>query len=157
MMNAAEHIQTVTEFARNPAKTLRKIDKGDIILRRTKGKAPIRLTLASHAEESASGLDVLSRALMELLRELKPAATVIMTALERQHPWMKFLPEDGRGKFASEFIETLAACASISNFAPLTQLVNGWKSTAEIYADPELFARLREDAPAASGKAVVRP
>jgi len=153
-MNAAQKSQSVTEFVRDPNKVLKKIDKGDIILRRTKGRPAIRITLASRAESAESGLEVLSRALEGLVqgaRDLPTEATL------KPYPWTKFLSHTERQQFSRELVETVVACVSISNFAPLKDLVNGWKSTAEIYADPELAARLREPAPAPSGKRVARP
>jgi hypothetical protein len=156
-MNATATVPTVTEFARNPDKLLKKIDRGDIILRRTKGKPAIRLTLASRREEEAAGVDMLSRALTELIRSLRPPMETFVSALEQQNPWVRLLPSEERQKFAHEFIDTITACASISNFSRLYEVVNAWKSTAEIYADPELLSRLRQAAPAASGKPVTRP
>jgi hypothetical protein len=156
-MNATAAVQTVTEFTRNPDKLLKTIDRGDIILRRTKGKPAIRLTLASRREEETAGVDMLSRALTELIRSLQPSMEMVVAALEQQNPWVRFLPPEERQKFAQEFLDTIAACASISNFSRLYEAVHAWKSTAEIYADPELLARLREPAPAGSRKPVARP
>ncbi|HVV53386.1 MAG TPA: hypothetical protein VHO06_27260 [Polyangia bacterium] len=156
-MSAASAVYTVTEFARNPDKLLKRIDRGDIILRRTKGKPAVRLTPASRREEEAAGVDMLSRALTELIRSLQPSMETVVAALEQQNPWVRFLPEEERLKFAHEFLDTISACASISNFARLFEVVHGWRSTAEIYADPELLVRLREPASAASRKRVVRP
>jgi hypothetical protein len=153
-MNAVEKTQSVTEFVRDPNKALSKIDKGDIILRRTKGKAAIRITLASRAESAESGLEVLSRALEGLVQAARELSSDSML---KSYPWTKFLSSDERQQFSRELAETLVACVSIPNFAPLKDLVNGWKSTAEIYADPELAARLREPAAARSGKRVARP
>jgi hypothetical protein len=153
-MNAVQKSQSVTEFVRDPNKVLKKIDKGDIILRRTKGRPSIRITLASRAESAESGLEVLSRALEGVVQSAReqPSESTL-----KPYPWTKFLSPDERERFSRELLETLVACVSISNFAPLKNLVNGWKSTAEIYADPELAARLREPAPAHSGKRVARP
>jgi hypothetical protein len=157
-MSAAVQVQTVTEFARNPAKALKKVEKGDLILRRTKGKPSIRLTLASRAEASAAGLDTVSRALGEIIRELRPTAGALGAGLAHVYPWVGFLPPAAREKFSREFVEKLLACASISNFAPMGEVVDAWKATAEIYADPALAARLREPASAVSArKPVARP
>ena len=155
-MNAALS-QTVTEFARNPNKALRKIEQGDIILRRTKGKAAIRVTLASRATIEQSGLEMISRTLSEIILELQPTPESLSAGLQRPYPWLRLLPEDGRSQFAREYVETILACASISNFMPLMEVVSAWKSTAEIYADPELRTRLSEAAPGGTRKPVARP
>jgi hypothetical protein len=156
-MNALLKYQTVTEFARNPNRALKKIDQGDIILRRTKGKEAIRLTLASRAESASAGIDQAARALGLLVKAMDPTPPVMARALESQYPWVRFLSETGRVDFAHEFIDTLVASASLGNFAPMDALVHSWKSTAEIRSDPELYAKLKASSPAPPGPAVSRP
>lgn len=50
----------------------------------------------------------------------------------------------------------MLAAAELDNFAPLAQLVDEWRATAEIHADPKLARRLRRPITTVGG-AVERP
>lgn len=54
-------------------------------------------------------------------------------------PWIHHLPENELREFKAD-ANTLIQAA---DYAGLAQLITEWKATAEIYADPELFAELR--------------
>ena len=53
-------------------------------------------------------------------------------------PWAAFLPEDERAKFFEALTSTAAACVELDLFEPLAHLINGWRATAEVHANPEL-------------------
>ena len=61
----------------------------------------------------------------------------------RHFPWVRFLPERDRPLFERTFVETLLACVSLDNFVKLEELLNDWKATALVHADPSLAADLR--------------
>lgn len=61
-------------------------------------------------------------------------------------PWVTFLPGATHRTFLDEFVLTLRAALDMDNFAPVAQLINEWKHTAEVYADPTLLAVLTGDA-----------
>jgi hypothetical protein len=81
---------------------------------------------------------------------------VLGEALLDEFPWTSFLPKSDRVAFVDEFTRTVVAAAELDNFAPLAQLVDEWRATAEIHADPKLARRLRR-AVAADGDLVARP
>lgn len=58
-------------------------------------------------------------------------------ALASTLPWTVFLPEDDRSAFAEEAAEALRACASIGRYTAFVTLVEDWKSTVEVWSDPE--------------------
>ena len=70
-----------------------------------------------------------------------PAA--LRDALLDAFPWASFLPEADKAAFIDEFTRTVVAAAGLDNFSTLTQLVDEWRATAEIHADPKLARRLR--------------
>jgi Rad3-related DNA helicase len=74
---------------------------------------------------------------------------VLARSLADEYPWLEFLPEDARQQFTEEFFRVLRASATVDRFAAFDQMIEAWKSTAEIYADPELLARLQEPGDAA--------
>jgi hypothetical protein len=151
----ARSIQTVTEFARNPSRAL-KIEQGDIILRRTKGKGSIRVSLESRARAAAAGMGEMARVLALLIQTLQLTSPALIDALTAHYPWVRFLPEGDRAEFVREFLETMKGCASINNFSRIEAVVNAWRSSAEIHADPELLAYLRKPLSGRTGPALRR-
>lgn len=65
-----------------------------------------------------------------------------------EFPWTSFLPKADWIDFIDEFTRAVVAAAELDNFAPLARLVDEWRATAEIHADPKLVRRrhLRPDA-----------
>jgi hypothetical protein len=59
---------------------------------------------------------------------------------------MTFLPGEDQEQFVTELVDTLRAAEDIDNLAPVAQLMREWRTSAEIYADPELLAALTRDA-----------
>lgn len=51
---------------------------------------------------------------------------------------------------------TLRAAESIDNHAPVVQVITEWRHTAEVHADPELFAQLTGEA-SDQGSATIPP
>jgi hypothetical protein len=88
-------------------------------------------------------VEIVARLLSALMRH-DEAARVALLDLPELFPWARFLPEEGVRQFLAEFVETARACADIRVFAPLEGVVEAWRHTAEIYADPELYARLTQ-------------
>jgi hypothetical protein len=157
MVMQAHQIQTVTEFARNPNRALKKIEHGDIILRRTKGKGAIRVSLESRARAASTGMGETARVLAALIETLPLTSPALVDALSSYYPWVRFLPERDRAGFVREFLETMKACASISNFSRIEAVVYAWRSTAEIHADPDLLANLTKPIESVTGPIVRRP
>jgi hypothetical protein len=61
-----------------------------------------------------------------------------VAALSASLPWTTFLPEDERAEFFEALTATAAACVGVDTFEPLAHLIEGWRATAEIHANPEL-------------------
>jgi Family of unknown function (DUF6247) len=152
----AHDIQTVSDFARNPNTALKKIEQGDIFLRRTKGKGSIRVSLESRAQAASTGMGEMARVLALFIQTLPLTSPAFLDALTTHYPWMRFLPERDRAEFVREFLETMKDCASINNFSRIEAVVNAWRSSAEIHADPELLAHLTKPLSGGTGPALRR-
>jgi hypothetical protein len=152
----AHDIQTVTEFARNPNRALKKIEQGDIILRRTNCKGSIRVSLESRDQAASTGMGEMARVLALFIQTL-PSTSGTHRRLATHYPWVRFLPERDRAEFVREILETMKACASINSFSPIEAVVNAWRSSAEIHADPELLAQLTKRLSVAIRPALLRP
>ncbi|MGH3884449.1 MAG: hypothetical protein ACRDRC_13770 [Pseudonocardiaceae bacterium] len=46
--------------------------------------------------------------------------------------------------FVLELVDTLRAADTLANVAPVVQVITEWRNTAEVHADPELAARIRQ-------------
>ncbi|UQX10038.1 hypothetical protein [Candidatus Mycobacterium methanotrophicum] len=57
-------------------------------------------------------------------------------------PWVAFLSRDEVREFVVELVSTMRAADAIDNPAPVVQVIDSWRHTAEVLADPELTAVL---------------
>lgn len=62
----------------------------------------------------------------------------------RSLPWVRLLPSEDRVAFVAETADTLRACAGVGRFGAFERLVDDWRNTAELWADPSLAAALAE-------------
>jgi hypothetical protein len=97
------------------------------------------LESARRAEAEAEGVLVTTRLLARLL---STDASVLLTAFPEVFPWVRFLPEMDAQAFVKEFTETARACAELGSLAALGPVIEAWRATAEIHADPELLKSL---------------
>lgn len=96
------------------------------------------LESAAQAEMDAAAMTVTTRLFVSLMKN-DDAAPVLLQALPEVFPWVKFLPAEEVRAFFVELVETARACVEIDNLAPLFSVVDSWRSTAEVHADPELY------------------
>ena len=66
----------------------------------------------------------------------------VVAALSDAYPWMNYLPHRERELFAAELGSATAKAASGGVYEPIALLVDAWKATADVYADPDLLRRL---------------
>jgi hypothetical protein len=71
-----------------------------------------------------------------------PFTALVRETLPEVLPWVRFLPDADVDTLTREFVDTATAAASIDSVAPIAQLLVEWRHTAEVYADPELYAML---------------
>jgi hypothetical protein len=57
-------------------------------------------------------------------------------------PWTSLLPPADRDAFVDDITRTVVAAAEIDGLDPLAQVVDEWRATAQIHADPKLARRL---------------
>jgi hypothetical protein len=99
------------------------------------------LESAKHSEADAQGALTAARLISEMLRSDETAAPVLKV-LPAVFPWIRFLPDPAVREFAAEFAETARAAAEMGNMAPVVPVIEAWRATAEIHADPELYKAL---------------
>jgi hypothetical protein len=100
------------------------------------------LTTAERAAQDTAVVRDTTRLFAEMMRADPAVMTLAVQVLPAIFPWVRHLPEDARPEFAAEWLDTLRAAADLDNNAAVETVVAAWQHTAEIYADPELFAIL---------------
>lgn len=136
-MSLAEH--TFTHMLRNSGEVLAEVEHRDVVLRRRDGE-DLFLGLRSREASVRDALGVLARIL--LAASVDPETRERVTgALSASLPWTTFLPDDERSDFFEALTAMAAACVEVDTFEPLAHLIDGWRATAEVHANPEV-ARL---------------
>lgn len=149
-MRVIEH--AFSDLLREPKSVVKDLEGGDVLLRR-RGAPALRLTWADRDNQRAEAYATVGRTLRNLAMH---APEALGAALLDEFPWTSLLPEADRGVFVDEFTRTVVAAAEVDNFSPLARLLDEWRATAEIHADPRLARRLRRSITAAGGH-VQRP
>ena len=133
-MSLAEH--TFTHMLRNSGEVLAEVEHRDVVLRRRDGE-DLFLGLRSREESVRDALGILARLL--LAASVDPdTRQCVAGALSASLPWTTFLPDDEREEFFGALTATVAACVDVDTFEPLAHLIEGWRATAEIYANPAM-------------------
>lgn len=133
-VSLAEH--TFTHMLRNSGDVLAELEHRDIVLRRRDGE-DLFLGLRSREASVRDALGMLARLL--LAASVDPTTRQTVTgSLSASLPWTTFLPEDERSEFFDALASTAAACVEVDTFEPLAHLLEGWRATAEVHANPEL-------------------
>lgn len=100
------------------------------------------LTTASRAAQEREASSATSRLFVAMMRHGHGMREVVTAALPEAFPWVTFLSAEEVGEFVDELVATLRAAESIDNPAPVAQVIESWRHTAEVLADPELAAVL---------------
>ena len=133
-VSVTEH--TFTHMLRNSGEVLAEVEHGDVVLRRRDG-ADLFLGLRSREESVRDALGILARLL--LAASVDPDTRErVASSLVASLPWTTFLPTDEREEFFAALTSTAAACVEVDTFEPLAHLIDGWRATAEVHANPDL-------------------
>jgi hypothetical protein len=124
--------RTTGRLAGTRALRLRRRDAGDLVL-----------MSADRAQQEGEVVDLTARLLAGVLADSN-GANLIRQVLPAALPWVRFLPDAAVDELAEEFAATVHAAAGVNNMAPVSQMLAEWRHTAEVYADPDLFAMLSQ-------------
>lgn len=100
------------------------------------------LTTASRAAQAREASSVTSRLLVALVQQDPHVRDLASEVIPGVFPWVAFLSRDEIGEFVGELVSRMTAADSIDNPAPIAQVIDAWRHTAEVLADPELAAVL---------------
>lgn len=118
---------------------------GRSLLVRRRDAEDLVLTTATRAEQAREASSVASRMLVTLMQRDQHVRELLVTEiLPDVFPWVAFLSGEEVREFAVELVSTMRAADSIDNPGPVMLLIDSWRHTAEVLADPELAAVLTE-------------
>lgn len=125
-------------FLRSPSQVAPALDTMDVILERRDDENLV-LMRAGRFEASQTGLRLLARSLAIVARNHRDLAE---EALREELPWLHWLPENEQADCIKELLADLMAGADTGHLIPFAQDYWSWKSTAEVWSDPELVERI---------------
>lgn len=95
---------------------------------------------------------------VDVLLDIAAAPDAPVSALlAARFPWTKPLPEKELQEFADGFLKISRDGKSAERLTDLGNLLHSWQATADIYADPELFAELTQPLGKPTGEPVPCP
>lgn len=130
----------LSSFVRDYRPVVDSLGDGEVVLSQ-RGGEPLLLSSLRRREGDRHAVAALSHLLAHAL-ERSAVADVLAESLSDEYPWLEFLPPHERQVFLDEFFRVLRASATVDRFTAFGQMIEAWKSTAEVYADPDLLARL---------------
>ena len=136
--NLSELIQKPTDTIARMQDSLRK----GMLLHRRGAEEDLYLTTAERAEQATEVVDSTTRLFVALMKSDPAAVGMLTRVFPEAFPWVRFLPEEAVREFLVEFMETARAASDLGTMSPMAAVIASWKSTAEVYADPDLSARL---------------
>jgi hypothetical protein len=139
-------------FLRGPTAVLPALDEGDVVLERRDGDDVV-LTGGARFEARREGMALATRVLRHLARTDPEQASDLVA---EELPWLRWLPAKERGACVAELLGDLAAGAETGTLEPFGRTLAAWRSTAEVWADPELARRLLTPQ-AGDGPEILRP
>lgn len=116
---------------------LRKSTNRVLVVRRRDAEDLV-LTTASRAAQAREASSVTSRLFVALMQHDPHVQERIADVVPEVFPWVAFLSRDEVGEFVADLLTTMKAAESIDNPAPVAQVIDAWRHTAEVLADPEL-------------------
>jgi PHD/YefM family antitoxin component YafN of YafNO toxin-antitoxin module len=115
------------------------LDDADVILERRDAENLV-LMRSERFEALADGLRLAARSLSVVARANRSLAEEVFS---EELPWLTWLPAEARPECIRELLDHLLAGADTGLLIPFARALREWKSTAEIYSDPDLAHRLR--------------
>ena len=147
----------LSDLLNKPKATLARLAGNRRLLLHRRDAEDLVITTAERAAADTAVVRDTTRLFQEMMRKDPMVITLAIAVLPSVFPWVRHLPEDAREEFAGEWLGTLSAAAELGNNVAVETVVAAWQHTAEVYADPELYARLTRDGSGADEGPVAAP
>ncbi|MDR1117849.1 MAG: hypothetical protein LBL01_00935 [Bifidobacteriaceae bacterium] len=150
---APQHFR-YSELSRAPKRVADAAERGPVHIGRRDGDDLVLMKKAD-ADAANAGLMVAAQLVAAIAAGGGP---LVADRLAGAYPWTRFLSPGEAEELAAELVDTLRACASVSQFEPLAAAVAAWRSTAEARAagwGPAGYDWLDEELPVARPSSAV--
>lgn len=144
-MTALPAEANLSDLLNKPKATLARLAGNRRLVLHRRDAEDLVITTAERAAADNAVVRDTTRLFREMMREDPMVMTLAVQVLPSVFPWVRHLNEEERKEFASEWLEALSAAGELDNGAAVEGLVAGWRATAEIIADPELYALATRD------------
>ena len=144
-----------SDLLRRPNQVTSEVETHARVVLRRRGAPDLELSRADTRRSELSQAASFARILASLLPEVPPERVPVIVASVL--PWTKYLSDEGRARFVIGVPEVVQDCADLGTLAPLDTYLAEWRSTAAIYADPELRDRLSSPIGEPFGEPVPHP
>jgi hypothetical protein len=134
----------LSDLLNKPKVTLAALRGARRIRLRRRDDEDLVLTTAARADQDSAVLGATSRMFVEMMRTTQ-GRTLVLDVLPATFPWVRYLPAHDVREFSVELVGALGAAADLDSTAAVAQLITEWKHSAEVHADPELYAALTTD------------
>ncbi len=135
-----------SELVNKPKDTVAKLGRVRDLRLRRRDDEDLMLTTAARAEQNTEMVSATTRMFVALMQHDEQARALLLDVIPYAFPWVRFLPREDVQAFLVELVDTLRAVEELGSPAPVVQVITEWRHTAEVHADPELFAVLTKDA-----------
>jgi hypothetical protein len=135
----------LSDLLNKPKATLARLTSSRRLVLRRRDAEDLVITTAERAAADTAVVRDTTRLFQEMVRRDPMVMTLAVQVLPSVFPWVRHLPEDSWQEFAAEWLGTLSAAGALDNAAAVETVVAAWQHTAEVYADPELFAILTRE------------
>jgi len=147
----------LSDLLNKPKATLARLATSRRLVLHRRDAEDLVLTTASQAAADTAVVRDTTRLFTEMMRKDPMVMALAIQVLPSVFPWVRHLPDDAKQEFAAEWIGTLSAGAEMNNNAAVETTIAAWRSTAEAYADPELYSILTREHDREDGGRVPMP
>jgi hypothetical protein len=145
VMTAVPAEANLSDLLNKPKATLARLAGNRRLVLHRRDAEDLVITTAERAAADNAVVRDTTRLFREMMRKDPMVMTLAVQVLPAVFPWVRHLPEDAWGEFAAEWLDSLGAAGELNNNSAVEAVVAAWQHTAEIYADPELFAILTRE------------
>jgi hypothetical protein len=142
-MSVAYEDVPFSELLHHPAATTQRLDAVRALRLRRRDAGDLALIRVQQLEQDTTVVDFTARLLAGLVRTGHVA--VLREALPEAVPWITFLPPEDVDALITELVDTARGAAALETLAPIAMLLDQWRHSAEIHADPALFALVTQE------------
>ncbi|MCT2592177.1 prevent-host-death family protein [Streptomyces sp. N2-109] len=129
---------TFSDLSRNPRAVAERAVRTGRVRVTHRDAADFYLTAAAREEQRDANLSTSSRMFLALMKHDDGARSLLL-AMADVFPWIRHLADDEVRAFTVELVEALSDAAELDVDTEAEGVIEGWRATARVKADPEEY------------------